>query len=102
MEGRIDSWAIRFSFNCFERKMYNIYPVTSMVKNIGNDGTGTHTKSDERFTYQLKPFNYNLKEITFDEEIMVEFRKFHKKSLIRRIIYYYYRLRALKNQKTKE
>ncbi|MFW6016806.1 MAG: glycosyltransferase, partial [bacterium] len=40
MEGKIDSWAIRWCYNQFKNDSYTIYPVVSKVKNIGMDGSG--------------------------------------------------------------
>jgi len=42
MEGKINSWAIRFSYAHFKSGSYSLCPVKSYVKNIGHDGTGTH------------------------------------------------------------
>jgi len=38
----IDSWAIRFGFSHFSNHAVAILPITSFVKNIGLDGSGTH------------------------------------------------------------
>ncbi|MCI9500396.1 MAG: glycosyltransferase family 2 protein [Hungatella sp.] len=38
----INSWAIRFDFAEFEYNMFTVYPKYTKVKNIGNDGSGTH------------------------------------------------------------
>lgn len=42
--GRIDSWAIRFCYSQFEQKKYAVFPRTSLVRNIGQDGSGTHCR----------------------------------------------------------
>jgi len=42
MEGKIDSWAIRFDYAHFKNYCYNIRPVKSLVHNIGFDGSGVH------------------------------------------------------------
>jgi len=46
MEGRVDSWYIRWSYACYKQRLLNIYPRISLVNNIGHDGTGVH-KSNE-------------------------------------------------------
>ena len=43
MEGKIDSWAIRWCFTQLKLDMMTVYPVVSRIKNIGLDGTGTHS-----------------------------------------------------------
>ena len=47
-EGRIDSWAIRFCYTHFATNMHCIYPVKSLVNNIGLDNSGTHCGVDPR------------------------------------------------------
>ncbi len=47
MNGRINSWAIRFDYYMFKNEMYNVIPRTSLVRNIGFDGSGTHCAKTE-------------------------------------------------------
>ncbi len=55
MEGRIDSWAIRFTYNAFKNGMLFILPKETLVENQGNDGTGTHVSAtDTRFDTKIK------------------------------------------------
>ncbi len=42
MRGERDSWAIRFCYAQFVNDRYTVYPRVSLVRNIGNDGSGTH------------------------------------------------------------
>lgn len=42
-DGKIDSWAIRFSFAHFKEHSVAILPCISYVDNIGFDGTGIHS-----------------------------------------------------------
>ena len=48
-EGRIDSWAIRFSYAHFAHRAWAVYPVSSLVHNIGLDGSGAHCGVTDRF-----------------------------------------------------
>jgi hypothetical protein len=41
-DGRIDSWAIRWYASVFLRGGLCLHPSRSLVRNIGNDGTGVH------------------------------------------------------------
>jgi hypothetical protein len=43
-QGSIDSWAIRWYLSVFLRNGLTLYPPASLVRNIGLDGSGTHTK----------------------------------------------------------
>lgn len=64
MAGRIDSWAIRFSYAMFKHGKYAILPVKTRVENIGFDGTGVHNvAADTRFLVKIDP---DLKPATFD------------------------------------
>ncbi len=47
-EGRIDSWAIRFGYAHYANHMHCIYPVKTLVMNIGLDHSGTHCGVDPR------------------------------------------------------
>ncbi|MGA7936638.1 MAG: hypothetical protein WCA35_23995, partial [Kovacikia sp.] len=40
--GRIDSWAIRWYLSVFIQQGLTLYPVRSLVNNVGFDGSGTH------------------------------------------------------------
>jgi hypothetical protein len=42
--GRNNSWAIRWHASCFLDGRLTLYPGRSLVHNIGNDGSGTHSK----------------------------------------------------------
>ena len=48
MEGRIDAWDIRFDYSIFKQNKFNIYPIKSLVTNVGLDSSGTHTGVDEK------------------------------------------------------
>lgn len=43
MQGKIDSWAIRWCYVQSKLDMLTVCPVVSRIKNIGFDGTGTHS-----------------------------------------------------------
>lgn len=48
-ERQIDSWAIRFCYAHHANDMRCIYPVKTLVRNIGLDNSGTHSKPEPRF-----------------------------------------------------
>ncbi len=45
---KIDSWAIRWYLSVFLRDGFTLYPVRSLVQNIGFDGSGTHCQGVAR------------------------------------------------------
>jgi hypothetical protein len=76
-EGKIDSWAIRWAFTCFNNNWMTVYPVKSLVYNIGFDGSGTHNspnfmKSQE---FVSKKIFYNFEsEVKLNEKIVEDFK----------------------------
>lgn len=42
MQGRINSWAIRFAYTESMNNMYTVFPTNSKVENCGRDGSGTN------------------------------------------------------------
>ena len=53
MEGKCDSWAIRWCYEQSKQNKYTIYPVKSLVDNQGLDGSGTHSGNIRDFDVQL-------------------------------------------------
>jgi glycosyltransferase involved in cell wall biosynthesis len=49
--GKIDSWAIRFCYAHHANDMCCIYPIKTLVRNIGLDNSGTH-RPEPRFFHQ--------------------------------------------------
>jgi glycosyltransferase involved in cell wall biosynthesis len=50
-EGKLDSWAIRFCYAHHASGMRCIYPTRTLVRNIGLDNSGTHSKPQPRFSH---------------------------------------------------
>ncbi|MDT0642311.1 glycosyltransferase [Zunongwangia sp. F363] len=61
MEGRVDSWFIRFTYNQFKKGKYTVFPVQSKVVNNGFMQNATHTNT------------YNRIKVLFDESEEVAF-----------------------------
>lgn len=43
MQGKLDSWAIRWCYTQSKLDMLTVHPVVSRIQNIGLDGSGTHS-----------------------------------------------------------
>jgi hypothetical protein len=88
IKGKIDSWAIRWAFDLFQKDMLAIYPVVSKVinKGFGVDATHTH-KTLNRFEAVLddgKRRNFIFSDtVNVDKLIIKEFR--FKFSVINRV-----------------
>ena len=89
IKGKINSWSIRFSYNCYKNNMYCIYPVKSFVKNIGSDGSGENVPNIKKYNVILtenKLNESNLCDNHIDACIIKNFKKFYNISIIRKII----------------
>lgn len=47
IEGKTNSWAIRWYASLFIQNKLNYYPTFSLIKNIGNDASGTHKDKND-------------------------------------------------------
>lgn len=80
MEGKIDSWAIRWCLTHFLDNALSIYPVHSFVNNAGLDGSGVHCEKGggKKFIHQQlsdgKNFNF-VEELQVNDEILQSFCK---------------------------
>lgn len=75
MEGRINSWAIRWVFTQSNLETYTVYPKYSYILNDGCDGSGTHVGNTEEYSTDIK---YGVPECRFerlkiDKKIAKEF-----------------------------
>lgn len=88
MQGKIDSWAIRWCYNQYKQNKLTIYPVRSLVNSIGTDGRGIHCDpTSVRFRQTLVTdfkyiFEHNL---AVDREVMRRYRKVVNRSILRKI-----------------
>jgi hypothetical protein len=53
----VDSWAIRWWWSVFKKDGLVLFPDKSLVKNVGFDANGTHTKGQDPF--EIINFNHN-------------------------------------------
>jgi hypothetical protein len=66
MNGRIDSWAIRWCFDQFKKDLLTVFPVRSKVINTGTGENATHTKNGARFETTLD--NSGRRDFVFDKD----------------------------------
>lgn len=97
MAGKIDSWAIRVAYHLFKNDLYTVFPLKTLVKNIGLDGSGSHKDVNKKmvefsFTNQnskriLKKFgdveNNRLAELEYVNCANKKSEKFSKKTLLK-------------------
>jgi len=89
IEGKIDSWAIRFCLAHSMNDSFCVYPVKSLVNNEGFDGSGVHCGNDngDRLKNDLGDIeNKKIKEdIVLDEKIIENFYKISQRTFLQRL-----------------
>jgi len=87
VEGKIDSWAIRWSYTHFLHNALSVYPVHSYIDNIGHDGTGINSYSTNKYDNDLSkavPKMSFLEEPKVEEHMAENFRQVYKRSLFKK------------------
>ena len=74
IDGKVNSWAIRWYVSCFLKRKLTLYPKQSYVQNIGNDDSGTHsTQTDDFFIENLSQELLSLnKLVVFSEDLQAK------------------------------
>ena len=82
IKGGNDSWAVRWYASAFLANKLTLYPGRSLLKNIGNDGSGTHCVASEHLDVGLSKSSINLKNVTVEVSPMAleAFEYFFKKN----------------------
>lgn len=80
MNGKINSWYIRWTYNAYKQKKFTIYPKIAYVNNIGHDSTGTHCVDENNDIYSHTELNTKMitnlkKNIKFQQEIVNNFNR---------------------------
>ena len=71
---KIDSWAIRYAFQHFYHHAVAVLPCVPYVDNIGFDGTGVHSGTDEtdfRNKVVLAPKNPRMLDVIYEDERII-------------------------------
>jgi hypothetical protein len=67
ISGKVDSWAIRWHASCFLARRLCLWPGTSLVRNIGFDGTGTNTGITNEYDGELAKCPVEVTRIPLEE-----------------------------------
>jgi hypothetical protein len=65
--GTIDSWAVRWYASAFLANKLTLYPGQSLVENIGQEGSGTHSESATSHEVQAQKISLPLQRIPIAE-----------------------------------
>lgn len=76
--GRNDSWAVRWHASCFLQDMLTLYPGCSLVHNIGNDASGTHSADVDDYATAVadSPVRVERIEVVESEQARAAFAEF--------------------------
>jgi hypothetical protein len=86
IEGKISSWAVKYSFTQIQRNAYCIFPLMSLAKNIGADATGTNFDlTTKRYDVALKTKDSVIhlsKDLELNDEIITLVRRVVRPGII--------------------
>lgn len=79
-ENRIDTWAVFWYASVFQHSGLCLHPAVSMVRNIGNDGTGIHCGVNDEYEVGLAEKPIKVFSSTFVENVdaVKELKAFYK------------------------
>jgi|ERR1039457_1096398 hypothetical protein len=86
--GKNNSWAIRWYASAFLKDKLTLYPGYSLIRNIGNDGSGTHCAPSRYFDGKLHNSAVSIGGIPIEENTaaLKEFEKYFKSIANRRVV----------------
>lgn len=76
MNGKINSWAIRWCYTHFKNNAFCLYPSVSLVHNTGNDDSGTHSPNISK---------YNSKILSKDKVIKLNYPLYSNEIIIKNL-----------------
>lgn len=69
LRGEVDSWAIRWSASMLLQGKLTLYPGKSLVRNIGNDGNGTHSGRVKNFDGTVSHDWISLESVAVEDSV---------------------------------
>ena len=89
--GLNDSWAVRWYASCYINGSLTLYPNKSLVKNIGQDGSGTHCGESNAYDVKLTSDAILLDNIDTSQSLIAreQFKNYFRhleKSFVKRLI----------------
>jgi len=92
IDGKISSWAIRWYASAFLAEKFTLYPGESLIKNIGNDGSGTHCDDSNNYNTEFSKHYKSISLIDVHDSIkarhsiMKYYLNIRKKSFISQLM----------------
>jgi hypothetical protein len=84
ISGKVDSWSVKWTYTHFLHSAYCVYPVKSLIQNIGADWTGVHTMKTKKYDVELESDDtglIGLEDLKPNEQIIRNFKKFFRKNI---------------------
>ena len=80
IEGRLDTWDVQWYASAFLRDKLTLYPGKSLVKNSGNDCSGTHSNKTDKFDTDISREPVRIKRIPLEVNHVARtaFKKFFR------------------------
>lgn len=66
--GRVDSWAVRWYASAFLADLLTLYPGRSLVENIGQDGSGTHSTASTSHAVSAERMAWPMQRVPVAED----------------------------------
>lgn len=86
IEGKINSWAVRWVFTHIKYGVFSIFPTKSLTKNIGADATGTNfvrrtNRYDVELENEFNHFEFSM-DLKLNEEIIEQIRRLVRPGIV--------------------
>jgi len=95
--GKLNTWDIIWDYFLFRSNAYCLRPKISLIKNIGNDGSGSNCGKYDKFKTKLRhDFNPKVEIVPYSSSLDDTFKKIYISSLKDQIMYFLYSYRILK------
>jgi Glycosyl transferase family 2 len=81
INGKTNSWAVRWYASAFLKNKFTLYPGKSLVTNIGGDGSGTNVGFNHLLynPYSSDPIKVSRQEVVQDQQAFQAFAAYHRK-----------------------
>jgi hypothetical protein len=101
--GKLDSWAVRWCYAHFRNNSYCSYPIKSKIVHIGEGGEATHVKKevkilDTEIDIELKRKFEFADQAFLEPEIIKQYSKMFRKTIVKRFRNKIYKYKYLKHQ----
>ena len=70
VEGKNNSWAIRWYASCFLKNLYTLYPGKSLISNNGFDDSGTHSGKSNVFNQEIYSEKIIIEDIPVENSLI--------------------------------